>query len=54
VGDVPNVVFTTGAILEKNGEVKIYYGACDTSICLATAHIDDLLSLCKKKETDVL
>jgi len=54
VGDVPNVVFTTGAILEKNGEVKIYYGACDTSICLATAHIDDLLSLCKKKETEVL
>jgi predicted GH43/DUF377 family glycosyl hydrolase len=53
-GDVPNVVFTTGAILEKNGEVKIYYGACDTSICLATAHIDDLLSLCKKKETEVL
>lgn len=54
VGDVPNVVFTTGAILEKNGEVKIYYGACDTSICLATAHIDDLVSLCKKKETEVL
>jgi predicted GH43/DUF377 family glycosyl hydrolase len=54
VGDVPNVVFTTGAILEKNGEVKIYYGACDTSICLATAHIDDLVSLCKKKEKEVL
>jgi predicted GH43/DUF377 family glycosyl hydrolase len=46
IGDVPNVVFTCGAILEKDGEVKIYYGACDTHICLATAHIDDLLSLC--------
>ncbi len=52
-GDVPNVVFTTGAILEKTGEVKIYYGACDTYICLATARIDDLLALCKKKETEV-
>ena len=46
IGDVPNVVFTCGAILEKDGEVKIYYGASDTSICLATAHIDNLLSLC--------
>lgn len=46
IGDVPNVVFTCGAILEKDGEVKIYYGACDTHICLATAQIDDLLSLC--------
>jgi len=46
IGDVPNVVFTCGAILEKDGEVKIYYGASDTSICLATAHIDTLLSLC--------
>jgi predicted GH43/DUF377 family glycosyl hydrolase len=47
VGEVPNVVFTCGAILEKDGEVKIYYGAADTSICLVTAHVDDLLSLVK-------
>jgi len=46
IGDVPNVIFTCGAILEKDGEVKIYYGACDTYICLAITHIDDLLSLC--------
>jgi len=51
VGDVPNVVFTTGAILEKNKEVKIYYGAADTCICLATAHIDDLISASVKIET---
>jgi beta-1,4-mannooligosaccharide/beta-1,4-mannosyl-N-acetylglucosamine phosphorylase len=33
-------------ILEESGEVKIYYGAADTVECLATAHVDDLLSLC--------
>ena len=43
VGEVPNVVFTCGAILEKEGEIKIYYGAADTSICIVTAHVDDLL-----------
>ena len=47
VGEVPNVVFTCGAILEKEGEIKIYYGAADTSICIVTAHVDDLLSVVK-------
>jgi beta-1,4-mannooligosaccharide/beta-1,4-mannosyl-N-acetylglucosamine phosphorylase len=42
----PNVIFATGAILEPDGEVKIYYGASDTSICLARARVDDLMALC--------
>ena len=41
-----NVIFPTGMILEKSGEVKIYYGAADTVVGLATAHVDDLLNLC--------
>ncbi len=41
-----NVIFPGGMILEDDGEVKIYYGAADTVECLATAHVDDLLSLC--------
>lgn len=35
-------------ILEDNGEVKIYYGSADTIECLATAHVDDLISYCLK------
>ncbi len=42
-----NVIFPGGMILEDNGEVKIYYGASDTVECLATAHVDELISLCK-------
>ena len=45
-----NVVFPTGIILEedlkKEGEVKIYYGAADTSIALATTNVDDLIAFC--------
>ena len=41
-----DVVFPTGMILEDTGEVKIYYGAADTSICLATANLEDLIRLC--------
>lgn len=46
VGDVGNVVFASGAIVEDDGEVKVYYGAADTSICVATAHIDELVESC--------
>jgi len=42
-----DVIFPGGMILEDTGEVKIYYGAADTVECLATAHVDDLLALCK-------
>lgn len=42
-----HVIFPGGMILEDNGEVKIYYGASDTVECLATAHVDDLIALCK-------
>ncbi len=41
-----SVIFPGGMILEDNGEVKIYYGAADTVVCLAIANIDDLVKLC--------
>lgn len=40
-----NVIFPTSMILEDSGEVKIYYGASDTVVALATAGLDDLLAL---------
>lgn len=45
-GNVGNVVFTCGAILEDDGELKVYYGAADQVMCLATAPIDDVIALC--------
>jgi len=48
LGDVMNIVFTCGAILEDDGELKIYYGAADKVMCLATASVDDLIALCLK------
>ena len=44
-GDVPNVVFPCGLLHdETSGEVRMYYGAADNSICLATAQLEDLLT----------
>ena len=42
-----SVIFPCGLILEDDGEVKIYYGAADTVVALATARLEDLLELCK-------
>ena len=43
-GDVPNVVFPCGLLHDAaTGEVRLYYGAADDSICLATAQLGDLL-----------
>lgn len=52
VGQVPNVVFPTGLIAEDaddegfagdDSRVLVYYGAADTSVCLATCTVGDLL-----------
>ncbi|HKI91707.1 MAG TPA: hypothetical protein VJ986_05360 [Gaiellaceae bacterium] len=45
-GDVPNIVFPCGLLHDSgSGEVRLYYGAADTSIGLATARLDDLLEV---------
>ncbi len=46
IGDINNVVFASGAIVEDDGEVKLYYGAADTAICVATASLDELIESC--------
>jgi beta-1,4-mannooligosaccharide/beta-1,4-mannosyl-N-acetylglucosamine phosphorylase len=46
MGQVPNVVFTNGALLMPDGMVNIYYGGADTRVCLAQAKLDDLLEFC--------
>ncbi|HEV2591632.1 MAG TPA: hypothetical protein VGU02_07040 [Gaiellaceae bacterium] len=43
-GDVPNVVFPCGLLHDPvSDELRLYYGAADSSICLATARLADLL-----------
>jgi beta-1,4-mannooligosaccharide/beta-1,4-mannosyl-N-acetylglucosamine phosphorylase len=55
VGQVPNVVFPSGMIVERtdargcadpDSPVRIYYGAADTCIGLATTTVRELLAAC--------
>jgi beta-1,4-mannooligosaccharide/beta-1,4-mannosyl-N-acetylglucosamine phosphorylase len=42
----PGVVFPTGLIADPDGTVKVYYGAADTVIGLATCRLDALVDAC--------
>lgn len=46
-GRVSNVVFACNALLDEDGEtLRVYYGAADTTIGLATANINEIIQLC--------
>ena len=43
-GFFPNVVFTNGLVEKSDGELWIYYGACDETVCVAITSIEELLN----------
>ena len=44
-GDVADVVFACGWILEDDGHtIRLYYGAADTSVCVATGDLEEIIS----------
>ena len=43
IGDVSNVVFTNGAIVNEEGKVFIYYASSDTRLHVATTTVDKLV-----------
>lgn len=46
VGQVPNVVFTSGAVETDDHKLLIYYGGADTRICVAESSVDALVEFC--------
>lgn len=51
VGDVPNVVFPCGAIYDEDiDRIRLYYGAADTYVGVATCSLSDLLLWLKEHE----
>lgn len=48
IGDLPNVVYSCGAIFESEDLVKLYYGAANSCICLGMMKVQDIVSACLK------
>ena len=47
IGDLPNIIFSTGAIIDDEGRIRIAYGAADSCICLGVADLNEVIELCK-------
>ncbi len=54
VGDVSNVVFGNGWILNEKNEIFIYYASSDTRMHVATTTLDKLLDYAKNTPPDGL
>jgi len=52
IGDVPNIVFSTGAILTKDGQINIFYGAANSCICIGTTTIDQIVTTCMESKEE--
>lgn len=52
VGDVSNVAFCNGWILDNDGKVFIYYASSDTRMHVATTTVKKLLDYCKNTVPD--
>jgi predicted GH43/DUF377 family glycosyl hydrolase len=48
LGHVPDIVFPTGAIIEKD-TLYLYYGAADTTTCMAHVNMTDLLGTMREE-----
>jgi predicted GH43/DUF377 family glycosyl hydrolase len=48
IGDVSGVVFPTGAVFnEEKNELRLYYGAADSTVCVAFANMKEILDYLK-------
>ncbi len=46
-GDVPNVIFPCASVEDDDGKLVMYYGAADTSVCIAFAYIAEIIEFIK-------
>ncbi|UCH62868.1 MAG: glycoside hydrolase family 130 protein [Fidelibacterota bacterium] len=46
IGDQPNLVFSCGAVIESDSEVKLYYGASNSCIAVGITTVERLVAAC--------
>jgi predicted GH43/DUF377 family glycosyl hydrolase len=50
IGDVGNIVFSCGSLLDETGQIKLYYGASDSCICLGVTTLDEIINICRDSQ----
>ncbi|GAI48214.1 unnamed protein product, partial [marine sediment metagenome] len=49
IGDLPNLVFSCGAVIEPDNEVKLYYGASNSCIAVGTTPVERIVAACSNE-----
>ncbi|MBN1806225.1 MAG: glycoside hydrolase family 130 protein [Sedimentisphaerales bacterium] len=52
IGDVPNLVFPSGALVDDKGNLKIFYGAANSCICVGTTTIAEIVANCFESKVE--
>lgn len=52
VGDIPNLIFSCGAIMEDE-KLFLYYGGSDSCICLGSTTVDEIDQECLKSKGEI-
>jgi predicted GH43/DUF377 family glycosyl hydrolase len=52
IGDVPNLVFSCGAVVGSKGDLTLYYGAANSCICVGTTDVATLVKRCLEAERE--
>jgi predicted GH43/DUF377 family glycosyl hydrolase len=52
IGDVPNLVFPTGALADNDRNLKIFYGAANSCICVGTTTVEKIMENCFESEVE--
>ena len=52
IGNLSNIVFCTGASIDDDGNVQVFYGGADSCVCLGTTSVDEIVETCTKSEEE--
>jgi predicted GH43/DUF377 family glycosyl hydrolase len=52
IGDTPNIIFSSGALVENGESLILYYGAADSCICMGTSSIENIKKHCLSKRKE--
>ncbi len=52
IGDVPNLVFPTGAFVDNDDCLKIFYGAANSCICIGITTIEKIVENCLESQVE--
>ena len=52
VGDLSNIVFSTGVLIKNNREMDIIYSGADSCLCLGSTTVEEIVETCSRSKEE--